>query len=695
MLPQQTAIHQVRLRCPAGHESAARQSATSYIETADLEIPRVAPSQIFIVRRLDGRVPSVRAPAIAPFAGYNDWSAYMCDRLDLAFESASRPRNLRVDSATEAIVFDDAAELMACIAVSMLEGRDPQWWVESSRPFVNGVHLGDTLAANIEYAPAVCGLLDRHQHLENAIRAIPVGRVIDLVGRLCETFELTHENVAVGPRKNIDSPAPDSSDLIVARVEPIVQSDLEAPYPVDHTPNMEVAAPWRALWQPTATANLSSGHELFCALSVGLANNRSELRDRAFVAGAVSRATSDNAIGQSKIPEAGRPTKLKQPSTLPDSQLDELKSLAPSELHSDRQLAKPASRKHDLSSGPESDEALTKVRDMRRQPQFPGHSPEDVQSAQETLGEMPELPRSRKSTDIPSHAPGKRNVDPDNVHDAAENRTICPDDDISREWPCDGIETSLGGVMFLVNAIEYLDLPECFEKDCRLSSKVGAAQTLEALALSLYDGTRAAENDSVWSVMSGLSGRAAGDPMKVDGFDSEALRLPPAWIDPIGLRGHTLVWTTQEERLVIASGCGLRLVDVPLGERSPRSQAADESKPYMNGPAPPTLVPSSVPPLPPVLKRLARICPAAFQRWVEFVAPYIKWRLAVALGDDSESWSFAQSIGEMEATIHVTDTHIDVVASIDSVRIPVRMAGLDRSPGWIPSLGKVVLFHYE
>jgi len=40
-------------------------------------------------------------------------------------------------------------------------------------------------------------------------------------------------------------------------------------------------------------------------------------------------------------------------------------------------------------------------------------------------------------------------------------------------------------------------------------------------------------------------------------------------------------------------------------------------------------------------------------------------------------------------------SHIDFYAAMASIRLPVRLAGLDIDPGWLPWLGKVVRFHYE
>ena len=45
--------------------------------------------------------------------------------------------------------------------------------------------------------------------------------------------------------------------------------------------------------------------------------------------------------------------------------------------------------------------------------------------------------------------------------------------------------------------------------------------------------------------------------------------------------------------------------------------------------------------------------------------------------------------------LYVTATHVDLVMPLDAITIPVRLAGLDRNPGWLPDFGRVILFHFE
>lgn len=49
----------------------------------------------------------------------------------------------------------------------------------------------------------------------------------------------------------------------------------------------------------------------------------------------------------------------------------------------------------------------------------------------------------------------------------------------------------------------------------------------------------------------------------------------------------------------------------------------------------------------------------------------------------------------LTAQIQYSPSHIDLYAPMNAIRLPVRLAGLDINPGWLPWLGRVVSFHYD
>ena len=81
------------------------------------------------------------------------------------------------------------------------------------------------------------------------------------------------------------------------------------------------------------------------------------------------------------------------------------------------------------------------------------------------------------------------------------------------------------------------------------------------------------------------------------------------------------------------------------------------------------------------------------RRWVRRLARRLRPELSLALGcePDAVAGVLLRHPGRVEATA----THVDVVLSLADLPIAVRLAGLDRDPGWIPAAGRTVAFHFE
>lgn len=86
--------------------------------------------------------------------------------------------------------------------------------------------------------------------------------------------------------------------------------------------------------------------------------------------------------------------------------------------------------------------------------------------------------------------------------------------------------------------------------------------------------------------------------------------------------------------------------------------------------------------------------PPSLTAWTQTVLPEVQARLVDAL-DLSASSEIPEALLLREATIYVTRSHVDVVFPLTSATLAVRRAGLDADPGWVPSVGRVLQFHYR
>jgi hypothetical protein len=83
------------------------------------------------------------------------------------------------------------------------------------------------------------------------------------------------------------------------------------------------------------------------------------------------------------------------------------------------------------------------------------------------------------------------------------------------------------------------------------------------------------------------------------------------------------------------------------------------------------------------------------RRWLERTLPYLHFRLRLALGADTRHEDLGERLLCYAARVYLSSAHLDVVLRLSDVSVALRRAGLDRDPGWLPELGRVVLFHFE
>jgi hypothetical protein len=77
------------------------------------------------------------------------------------------------------------------------------------------------------------------------------------------------------------------------------------------------------------------------------------------------------------------------------------------------------------------------------------------------------------------------------------------------------------------------------------------------------------------------------------------------------------------------------------------------------------------------------------RRFLHFILPYARWRLRLALGKASLTEALSR-----KGILYITRSHVDLAMPMDQISLPVRVAGLDADPGWVPFLGRVIHFHF-
>jgi hypothetical protein len=210
------------------------------------------------------------------------------------------------------------------------------------------------------------------------------------------------------------------------------------------------------------------------------------------------------------------------------------------------------------------------------------------------------------------------------------------------------VESSFAGVMFLLNVALYLKLYADF-----------ASRRTQGLELNIWDflcllGSEFAgkemEEDGLCGLLATLAGRSKLDPPGADFKPPTEWILPESWLDPFP--------ELFERREIIRDG---------------RVQVLHPAGFVISD------------------KAVEGGCDDLFSRWVSWMSGYIRARLARAIGRDDA----AEMLCRIPGRVTCTSTRVDVFYSLESYPIEIRLAGLDRDPGWIPAAGHYVAYHFQ
>jgi hypothetical protein len=236
-----------------------------------------------------------------------------------------------------------------------------------------------------------------------------------------------------------------------------------------------------------------------------------------------------------------------------------------------------------------------------------------------------------------------------------------------------GIVTGLASLLFLVNFVVWLD--------DRADPPWPAGWALVELLGRYLLGDRLTDvaDDPLWEVLAELDGRRAGTAAAVGLGPGDPLRLPRAWLERWPPASPGYVARRHGERLVIRHPrAGFVAADVPCPAGAFEQQCAAEAGWLGDvGVAAGDLATDGL---------AEPENPSPGRRFDQAVGAFVRWLL--------RSRGIAAPALATPGRVLVTGTHVDVVLGLQDIDLAVRVAGLDRDPGWVPALSRIVLFHF-
>jgi hypothetical protein len=248
------------------------------------------------------------------------------------------------------------------------------------------------------------------------------------------------------------------------------------------------------------------------------------------------------------------------------------------------------------------------------------------------------------------------------------------------------IATTHGGLFYLLNAALTLGLYGDFTAPRAQGLSLSPWDLLAWLGQHWFG--RAFRRDPLWRLLADLAGRAAKrapswrvDPPSQWAPDDDWLR---PWA-PMAMLEQDV--DRRARRLQLRHPAGFAVFDVPRDTRlRPAAQARAlclSRDAAMRARLRPATSPSS-PALP--------VDPGL--RWLHRCAEYMAARLMRALGTASPREAVAL-LCRHAAEVRCDASRVEIALSLAQLPLPVRIAGLDRDPGWIPAAGRDVRLHFS
>lgn len=671
--PPGVMIGRVMARVGGADASVVRLRVERLFGGADVMPPGLPSGAILVVRSVRGRLPSEVA-----WSSARRWGERVRGELAVLLRGAARPLYATVSPTAASVLFVDPGELLACLTRDLAMGR--AWQVWYWRQFLCDVPraVGPALAAVWEqqaaFLPAALGFLPVRE-VGAALALLRSGEVSRVVRAVHACFAVSPLVLAMSVPSRSTQHAAGADGAQVGGVGALASAGVlprggEVP-----------SAPWSP-WLPSSVGvGLMPQAQYLFGLSLALRHAPTYARGEVFAQRAVVWFQHVLAMPMVGVSEVG--SSVVSSRGVGDDAVE---------------VSRAASREVVLPRDEMRDHAAVISR-MSAVPAGAPMSPLVGDGA--LLADVSSSSVEREGSE-PFAAPLPRDAGVLASVVAAQGAAGMGEVPVVVPLPgvtppaldmLDGVPTALCGVFYLITLLARLDLPSGWGDEGVLAEHVSGWGVVEVLGRALLGPLLGQYvEDSVWSVLESLDGRASGTLVGARLPQFSRFCLPVAWLRFMGC--DVLVVGRVGGRLLVVDGRSEVLVaDFPSG---------DDDEQVVAG----------------LIARYRMVRPGLCWRWGVVAAPAplpdacnasvtLGWWLARVLGGvrvilgrmvgvrDDDGMMLAHEVLCRMGRLRSSRTHVDVCMSIEAISVPVRCAGLDCNPGWVPDLGYIVLFHFD
>jgi hypothetical protein len=665
-----TYVRRLRALSTSRDELALRLRLERTLSHASLHPSWLPPSAILCVRKLRGETASPQNAFGNGRGREADWERVVAARLETLARRAARPAREAVAAGAEAVIFDDQAELLACLASDWCGGVEAtRWWWQS----LFGVRevaaaLLPAWLASPEHVPAALGHLSKAGKLSAFARKLDGRSAREIRRRVTQKFSLRALEDAL-----------EQTAQAAGRSQPPREHEGEEADRRGAQPSTR--APWERFVPQARAEELGDEQSGLVGTSLMLLGAPAVVRSSAFAA-AVSRWR----LGEQSHAESGAPSVRAEDggartngfATESQRGSDEGHKRGPGfEAEARESTTDGASGSQHAAREATEDNASSVEFDVNARggltedpaaPVEPRTGEHDRQARAEFSTVVREVERSHMTPQAQSYMPAEEG-------DRAPRAFIDPLEYEAR------IRTEFGGVFYLLNVALFLNLYGDFTTPRARGLDLPVWDFLALVGAGFCgEGLR---RDPLWALLRKLSGRDEEEEAGAGFTPPDDWRVPPDWLAAFPAR-RAWRWKTEGGRLRVLHASGFLIIDVAAsGDAREQLEAETARYPqHLRGP----------------LRQASFAAvsePAGTpEGWLGRLLPYLRARLGLALGV-GEVKTLERLVCRHAAQVALTAARLDVTFELARLPLEVRLAGLDRDPGWVPAAGRHVAFHFE
>ena len=695
-VPGTTSLRKVTVRTSEPDALAVRTQFERALAPVDLHPASLSRSAILCVRALRDCSRRLSFRTTPDFAALNRWRQTTVAALDTLARGAARPSHGPVPATAEAVLFADETELLACLALDWCRGRfaEDWWWrgLFANRPCPSWTAVW---LKKPELIPAAVELLAEQQEVDALARNVTSAEGQQLLAAIVERFGLLEiavvlsraevESATAGNRPAQEITPPSANEELVAPGIASRQVSVAA---------MPIRPPWqRWVAETELPPDLGLDEQAWLGIALVLQRAPRWARSAEFAEAIRKWIIATRGIANAPLGAANdEPIVFK---TAPDASIRELDA----QVHIPSDFTRPGEERF----------VPINVRSVARPPAMatPAVRPLRLEGDSDVSINRIDAGHSRPTIAPRDEQPSSSLAPRSEFLAAADSLPSSSEPFRRSSRPREReIETHFGGVFYLLNAALQLGLYGDFTTPMQ-----------PGLALPVWDFLALAGRelagpefvgDPLWRLLAELDGRSDAEAPGAQFDPPDCWQVPPDWLKAFP-EASVWHWSIQAGRMRIEHPEGFTIADLPANSETADVQLRTATEAYAalsfelcSAPLtswPPQLhglgANSQLSTLNSQLSTASSQLAPRLQRWLDWLCDYLRARLARALGFPASATAALTLLLQQPARVQTTSTHVRVSFSLAQHPLEIRVAGLDRDPGWVPAAGRNFAFFYE